>query len=321
VSIGQEAEVPDADEATWEYVLKETTDEVGRPAYHRVKMTRSILVVGATGHVGRHVVEQLRSLGAPARALARRPETAGLPADVEVVAGDLTVPESLEQALDSVSAVFLLWTAPPATAEAVVGRIAARARRIVLLSSPHQTPHPFFQQPNPLARFHAELDRLVTSAGVEWTILRPGMFASNAIGWWAAAIRQGDVVRWPYGEAETAPIDERDIAAVAARALLDDGHAGRDYVLTGPASLTQAQQVDAIGGALGRRLRFEELSPAEFRMATSGRWPERAVDMLLAAWGATIGHRAYVTPTVAEVTGTPARIFREWARDYADDFR
>jgi len=280
-----------------------------------------VLVVGATGNVGRHVVEALRHAGAPVRALARRPEAAGLPAGVEVVAGDLTAPESLDPALDGIDAAFLLWTAPPATAEAVAGRIAARARRIVLLSSPHQTPHPFFQQPNPLARFHAELDRLVTGAGVEWTILRPGMFASNTIGWWAEAIRQGDVVRWPHGQAETAPIDERDIAAVAARALLEDGHAGRSYVLTGPESLTQAAQVEAIGEALGRRLRLEELSPEGFREATAGRWPERAVAMLLAAWGATLGHRAYVTSTVAEVTGRPARSFRDWARDHSAAFR
>ena len=280
-----------------------------------------VLVVGATGNVGGHVVEALRQAGAPVRALARRPEAAGLPDDVEVVAGDLTAPESLAPALEGVDAAFLLWTAPPTTAEAVIGRIAARARRIVLLSSPHQTPHPFFQQPNPLARFHAELDRLVTGAGVEWTILRPGMFASNTKGWWAAAIRQGDVVRWPHGQAETAPIDERDIAAVAARALLEDGHAGRGYVLTGPESITQAEQVEAIGEALGRRLRLEELSPDGFREAVAGRWPERAVEMLLAAWGATLGQRAYVTSTVAKVTGTPARSFREWARDHADAFR
>jgi uncharacterized protein YbjT (DUF2867 family) len=282
---------------------------------------RPVLVVGATGNIGRHVVEALRQAGASVRALARRPAAAGLPADVEVIAGDLTAPESLEPALDGIDTAFLLWTAPPATAEAVVGRVAARARRVVLLSSPHQTPHPFFQQPNPLALFHAELDRLVAGAGVEWTILRPGMFASNAIGWWAEMMRQGDVVRWPHGQAETAPIDERDIAAVAVRALLEDGHVGRSYVLTGPQSLTQVAQVEAIGEALGMHLRFEELSPDGFREATAGRWPERAVEMLLAAWGATLGHRAYVTSTVAEVTGTPARSFRHWARDHADAFR
>jgi uncharacterized protein YbjT (DUF2867 family) len=281
----------------------------------------AVLVVGATGNVGRHVVGALRAIGAPVRALTRRPEAAGLPADVEVIAGDLTAPESLDPALDGVEAAFLLWTAPAATAGAVVARVAARVPRIVLLSSPHQTPHPFFQQPNPLARFHAELDRLVSGTAREWTILRPGMFASNTIAWWAEAIRHGDVVRWPYARAETAPVDERDIAAVAARALLEDGHGGRSYVLTGPESVTQAAQVEAIGEALGRRLRVEELSPDAFRQSTAGRWPEPAVTMLLTAWAATLGHRAYVTSTVAEVTGNPARTFRDWARDHADSFR
>jgi uncharacterized protein YbjT (DUF2867 family) len=284
-------------------------------------MTQPILVVGATGNVGGRVVTRLRGAGARVRALVRRPDAARLSEGVEVMAGDLTAPESLDPALDGVGAVFLLWTAPPATAAAVVARLAARAQRIVLLSSPHQTRHPFFQQPNPLARFHAELDAVVMSAGIDWTILRPGMFASNTIGWWAEAIRQGDVVRWPFGSAETAPIDEDDIAAVAVRALLDDGHAGQSYVLTGPSSLTQIEQLDAIGQALGRHLRFEELSTDGFRQAMAGLWPELMVEMLLAAWGATLGHHAYVTSAVAEVTGVPARSFRDWARDHVAAFR
>src|SRR6185436_8740316 len=105
------------------------------------------------------------------------------------------------------------------------------------------------------------------------------------------------------------------------RVLLDDGHAGRSYVLTGPESLTHVAQVEAIGEALGRRLRFEELSPDGFRAATAGLWPEPAVAMLLSAWGATLGHRAYVTSTVADVTGAPARTFRDWARDHVEAFR
>src|SRR4029077_4809389 len=106
-------------------------------------------------------------------------------------------------------------------------------------------------------------------AGIAPTIIRRGMFASNARVWWGSMIRDGDVVRWPYGAAETAPIDERDIAAVAARALVEDGHAGGDYVLTGPESLSQAEQVSVIGAALGRPIRFEELSPEEFRRETA----------------------------------------------------
>jgi uncharacterized protein YbjT (DUF2867 family) len=278
-------------------------------------------VTGATGRVGRLVVDELVHAGVPVRALTRRPEAARLPASVEVVSGDLTDPESLDAPLDGVAAVFLLWTAAPATASAVIERIAARARRLVVLSSPHQTPHPFFQQPNPMAKFHAELDRLVTDAGVESTIIRPGMFASNVTHWWAPQIRRGDIVRWPYGSAETAPIDERDIAAVAARILCDDSRAGRDYVLTGPESLTQAAQVGIIGDAIGRRLRFEELSEEDFRRETAGTWPPVALDMLLAAWKAAVGQPAYATSAVKDITGTPARTFREWADDHVEAFR
>jgi uncharacterized protein YbjT (DUF2867 family) len=282
---------------------------------------RPVLVTGATGRVGREVVSQLLGAGVPVRALTRRPATAGLPATVEVVSGDLTVPESLEAALQGVGAVFLLWTAPPGTAPAVVERLASETRRVVFLSSPHKTPHPFFQQSNPMARFHADVERLVAAAGLESTIIRPGMFASNARLWWGSAIAEGDVVRWPYGAAETAPIDERDIAAVAARALYEEGHTGGDYVLTGPESLSQAEQVSVIGAVLGRQIRFEELSPEEFRRETAGRWPGPVVDMLLAAWGATIGRPAFVTSTVADVTGSPPRTFRQWVADHADAFR
>ena len=280
-----------------------------------------VLVTGATGRVGRAVVAELLGAGVPVRALTRRAATAGLPASVEVVAGDLTVPDSLDSALQGVGAVFLLWTAPPGTAPAVVERLAARTRRVVFLSSPHQTPHPFFQQPNPMARFHAEIERLIAAAGLQSTFIRPGMFASNAQFWWGPAIRDSDVVRWPYGAAETAPIDERDIAAVAARALYEDGHTGGDYVLTGPESLSQAEQVSVIGAALGRQIRFEELSPEEFRRETAGRWPAPVVDMLLAAWGATIGRPAFVTSTVADVVGSPPRTFRQWVADHAAAFR
>ncbi|MEU1883359.1 NAD(P)H-binding protein [Streptosporangium sp. NPDC020072] len=116
------------------------------------------------------------------------------------------------------------------TAAAVADRPAAHARRVVYLSAPHRTPHPFFRQPNPMAALHAEIERLIAATGLDATIVRPGMFASNALLWWSAAIRGEGVVRWPYGAAETAPIDDRDVAEVIARILREDGHAGGDYV-------------------------------------------------------------------------------------------
>jgi uncharacterized protein YbjT (DUF2867 family) len=99
------------------------------------------------------------------------------------------------------------------------------------------------------------------------------MFAANALRWWASQIRAGDVVRWPYLAAPTAPVDERDIAAVAVRALREDGHARAEYVLTGPQSLTQFEQVSTIGRVIGRLLRTEEMSPDEARREWLPTWP------------------------------------------------
>jgi uncharacterized protein YbjT (DUF2867 family) len=280
-----------------------------------------VLVTGATGRVGRVVVDLLLEAGVPVRALTHRSETAvTLPPDVEVVVGDLTVPESLDAGLRGVREVFLVWTAPPATAPAVVRRLASHVRRVVFLSSPHQTPHPFFQQPNPMAELHADIERLIAATGLESTIIRPGMFASNALSWWAGAIRADGVVRWPYGAAETAPVDERDVAAVAARTLYQDGHAGGDYVLTGPESLSQAAQVSIIGEVLGRRITFEELSPDEFRRETEATWPRPVVDMLLDAWGATLGRPAFITSTVLDILGSAPRSFRQSVVDNATAF-
>ena len=284
----------------------------------------AVLVTGATGRVGRLVVDELLRAEVPVRAFTRRPDRAALPAEVEVVVGDFTAPASLDAALQGVGAVFLVWTAPLDTAAAVIGRFAAHTseqrRRVVYLSAPHQTPHPFFQQPNPLRALHAEVERLLAAAALDAVIIRPGMFASNALHWWAPQIRRGDAVRWPYGAAETAPVDERDIAAVATRALLDGRHTGGDYVLTGPESLSQAAQVRAIGDAIGRPLRFDELSPDEFRRETAGTWPGSIAEMLLAAWEATLGRPAFVTSAVQEIVGSPPRTFYQWAADNAAAF-
>lgn len=276
------------------------------------------LIIGATGTVGREVVSQLVSTGAAVRAMTRSPERAGLPGEVEVARGDLTVPSEIEGCLTGIDVVFLVWTAPASAAAEAIERIASHVPRIVFLSAPHKTPHPFFQQPNPAARMHAEIERLIEASGMRWTFLRPGIFAANALFWWAPQIRAGNVVRWPYGDAPTAPVHERDIGAVAVRTLLEDRH-GADFVLTGPQSLTQREQVVAIGNAIGRPLRYEELSPDEAR-ATLG-FPPHVADMLLNAWSAAIGQPAYVTRSIEEITGRPPRTFREWASDHSSQFQ
>ena len=194
---------------------------------------------------------------------------------------------------------------------------------MVYLSAPLKTPHPFFQAslPNPSSALHEHVERIIETSGVEWTFLRPGMLASNALGWWAPQIRSGDVVRWPYLAAPTAPIDERDVASVAVRALLESGHAGAEYVLTGPQSLSQFEQVSTIGRAIGRSLRIQEMSPEEAQREWAPTWPAPVVNMLLKSWAAALGQPAYVTNSVAEITGMPARTYFTWASDHAQAFR
>ena len=280
-----------------------------------------VLVIGGTGTVGREVVSQLLAKGAQVRAMARNPSTAQLPPQVEVVRGDLTLPETLDSCLDGIETVFLVWTAPATAVAPALERIAKHARRIVYLSAPLKTPHPLFQQPNLLRTIGEQIERLIEASGLQWTFLRPGMFAANALLWWAPQIRAGDVVRWPYLDVPTAPIDPRDIAAVAVRALCEDGHAGAEYVLTGPQSLTHLEQISAIGRVLGRSLRVQEMTPDEARRELLSIGPLPAVNMLLQAWAAAIGHPAHVTSTFAEVTGAPPHSFLEWATDHAAEFR
>jgi uncharacterized protein YbjT (DUF2867 family) len=280
-----------------------------------------ILIIGATGNVGGQVLSQLTETGAKVRALARNPDATRLPPQVEVVRGDLTVPETLDGCLDGIDTVFLVWTAPPAAVAPALERIAKHARRIVFLSAPFKTAHPFFQQPNPSRELGEQIERLIETSGLQWTFLRPGIFAGNAVGWWAPQIRAGDAVRWPHLAAATAPIDERDIAAVAVRALCEDGHAGAEYVLTGPQSLSQFEQVSTIGRVIGRSLRIEEMSPDEARREWLPIMPESVVNMMLDAWAASIGQPAFVASTFAEITGAPARTFLDWATDHAAEFR
>jgi uncharacterized protein YbjT (DUF2867 family) len=212
--------------------------------------------------------------------------------------------------------------ASPAAVAGVLERIAKHARRIVFLTAPLKTPHPFFQQPNPARDLTERIERLIETSGRDWTFLRAGMFAGNARHFWGPQLRAGDVVRWPYLDAPTAPTDERDLAAAAVRTLCEDGHAGAEYVLTGPQSLTQAEQVHTIGRAIGRSLRVEEMSPDEARselVPVLG--SVTVVNMLLNAWAAAIGQPAFVTSTFAELTGTPPRTFLDWATDHAAEFR
>jgi uncharacterized protein YbjT (DUF2867 family) len=296
---------------------------------------RRILVTGATGNVGRHVVSHLQRASATVRALTRNPGSAGLPDGVEVVRGDLSAPATLDACLDGVEAVFLVWPFLTAkAAPAFLQTVAKHTRRIVYLSS-MSVRDDRERQAEPISAFHADIERLIEQSGLEQTFLRPSGFATNTL-MWAPQIRAGGVVRWPYGAARRSLIHERDIAAVAARALTGDGHGAKKYILTGPEALTQIEQVRTIGEAIGRPLRYEEISPkaARQRLLTAWGLPpatarllparsrvRRLADGALDAWANMVGEPEPVTHTAQEITGVQARTFREWAIDHADEFR
>jgi uncharacterized protein YbjT (DUF2867 family) len=265
-------------------------------------------LTGATGKVGRHVVAGLLDRDVTVRALVRDPDSAGLPSEVEMVAGDLSRPETLAGHVDGADAVFLVWPFFSADgAEEVVDALAAPGRRVIYLSAEAAARRP--------DAFWALVEQAIERSASEWTFLRPTGFAANTV-MWAEQIREGDVVRWVYGEAARSLIDERDIAAVAIRALTEPGHFGRRHVLTGPEAVTQAEQVRQIGDAIGRELRWEEISREQIEREVEG-LPDTALD----TWAGFVENPEVVTSTVEELTGRPARPFAEWARDHADAFR
>jgi uncharacterized protein YbjT (DUF2867 family) len=281
-----------------------------------------VLVTGATGHVGRHVVTQLVAAGHEVVALTRQAD-AVFPPEVTVARGDLLSPESIP--FDGVSRMYLF--PEPRTAVDVVARAkAAGVERIVTLSSGVVTGG--FD-----TDFQLPVEQAVEASGLEWTHVRPGDFASNTLRLWGPMIRKSRVVRYAQPEAPSLAIHEADIAAVAVTALLTDGHTGRWYDLTGPALLTRREQVAAIGAALGEEVRFEEVSAAEAKeiLRTQGGWAAENADFLLGFadysangpsfddvdWSAAL----VPLPTVAEVLGRPAKTYTEWARDNAEAFR
>jgi uncharacterized protein YbjT (DUF2867 family) len=280
-----------------------------------------ILIIGATGTVGFNVVSELLHTKNKIRALLRNPDSLNLP--VEKFRGDLTAPDSLIPALQNIDAVFLVWTAPPATAPAVIDLIAQHTSRLVFLTAPHQTPHPFFQQPNALSAMLSAIERHIESTPLQSTFIRPGMFADNCIGWWGSAFRNDEPIRWPLLQAPTAPIDTRDIASVAARVLTDpqpQSNAAKNYVITGPESLTQLEQLQIIADTIGPPLRYEDLSADQARQVLA-EFPPAALNMLLNAWTAALGQPAYVTTTVADLLRRPAHTFRAWAQENAPAFQ
>ncbi len=277
-----------------------------------------ILITGATGNVGRHVVDGLLASGADVRALVRQPLLAGLPEGVELVVGDLADPEAVRKAAAGAEAAFLLWPSYSADGAApIVAALTEQVPRVVYLSALNVDD----AQPAALNGVWGEVEQLLVESDADWTFLRPGGFASNTLEW-AEDIRAGGPVTMPSPKAGRSLIHERDIADVAVLALLDEAHSGKKYLLTGPEVLTQAEQVAAIGSAVGREIRVEEQSAEEARTAMLAAGADPVfVDSGLAYWGSLVETPEPVHSTYSELTGRPGRTYHEWVGEHCDEFR
>ncbi|MBB5933562.1 SDR family oxidoreductase [Streptomyces zagrosensis] len=278
-----------------------------------------IVVTGATGNVGRALVSQLVADGHPLRALTRDPSRAALPAGAEAVRADLADTTGLPALFTGATSLFInLSAVGDHTPALLAAAIPAGVRRVVLLSS--GAVEDGADENSPIVAHHLAPERAVQASGAQWTLLRPNAFATNSLQW-APQIRSGDVVRGPFAGARTAPIHEADIAAVAARALVDDGHHTAIYRLTGPDILTTAEQIQAIGTALGRELRFDEVPREDVGADLFPHVPPQMLETILDAFAAAVTAETEVTTTVGQVTGRPALTFAHWAADHVADFQ
>lgn len=282
-----------------------------------------ILVTGATGNVGREVVNVLLEDGKKVVALTRNP-AAELPGGAHVVGGDPSHPQTLTSALRGVKAVLISpralgdATAGAATAELLALAVEQGVKRVVALSAVTVQYAAGYRR---LAYAFKALEDAIKASGLQRTFLRSADYAANTVAW-APQIRSASVVRGAYGDAATSTIHERDVAAIAARALVNSAYAGHSYVLTSPQSLTQRDKGRLIGEAIGKELSFEELPPEQLRQAMLAQGlPEDVPDRLLGSLADYAKQPGPSSGTVEQVLGRPALTFAEWADEHAAAFR
>jgi uncharacterized protein YbjT (DUF2867 family) len=277
---------------------------------------RMFFVTGATGNAGGAVVQALVRNGHQVTALVRGGREAGLPAGVEPVVGDLNDPRTFADALDGVSGIFLL-SGYDRISELLAEMHRAKVERIVLLSS---SAAPGGDLTNAVARYHILTERAVRESGVPWTFLQPNSFMTNTLQW-IPQVRQGDVIRAPFGDVPIATIDPDDIAAVAVKALETDEFEERSLRLSGPEALYPADRVRFLGSALGRQLQFEAQSNEEARAEMSAAMPAEYVDAFFSFFVDGTTDETRVLPTVAEVLGREPRSFEQWLNAHRAAFR
>jgi uncharacterized protein YbjT (DUF2867 family) len=276
-----------------------------------------ILISGATGHVGKPLVKQLLDKGAAIRVFVRdERKVTDLPKHVERAVGDLDRPETLAAALRGVDQLYFV------TADTQqVTHLLEAARQNGVKHVVKQSTIEADRSIGP-GKWHRQQEEMIQSAGFDWTFLRPTMMMDNTIDWWGATIKSQHAVYFPGGKGKVAPVDPRDIAAVAAAVLTCPEYRKQIYELTGPEALTIGEMVQILSKVLGKRIRYFNIPVflAAIGMRRFG-LPKDVVKGLMETLDALRKNEyGYVTDVVERVGGSRPRSFETWCRDHATDF-
>jgi uncharacterized protein YbjT (DUF2867 family) len=286
---------------------------------HGKKELIMIVVTGGTGNVGGPLTRVLAETGEQVTTVSRHAATA--PEGGRHVVADLTEPASLEAVLTGADAMFLLLSgdmhaAGASPAETVRQAAAHGVRRVVLLSSQGVA-----TRPHGVTRIAVRaVEDALRESNLDWAILRPGGFASNALGW-AESVRAQRVVAAPFGDIGVPIVDPTDIAEVAAACLLDDRHVGGVYELTGPDVITPRQQAEVISAALGSPVRFRDLTRAEAKAVMVQHVPPELADDTLDILSSPSPAELRISPDVQQVLGRAPRSFADWTASNIAAFR
>lgn len=281
-----------------------------------------ILVTGATGRVGREVVQQLTAAKMPLRALVRSAERGhDLAAPgVEVAVGDLEKPDTLDPAFAGVECLFLASRAEPKLSEREGNAIeAARRAGVQFIVNVSVSGGP--DAPTQIGRWHWAVEKRLSSSGIPWTILRPSLYMQGAF-LWQPEIASSGHVHLPMGDGRASVVDARDVAAVAVEALRRKGLPQPLYDVTGPSAISFDEIAKEISEATGKPVVYVDVTPRQWKKERlAAGVPAWLVEDMLFLYGAyREGYGGAVSTTVRDVTGREPRSFREFARENAARF-